>query len=260
MAPRLKHLSLARPLAVIDLETTGVDPARDRIVELALIKLTPDGRPVVLHQFVNPGGPIPPAATAVHGVGDADVAAAPTFAAVAAGLARFLDGCDLAGFGITSFDLPLLAAEFARAGVGFRVAGRRVLDALDIYRRREPRDLTRAVAYYLGRDHTGAHSALADARAAAEVLDRQVAVYGLPRDVAALRAALVEVDVARRFRRDAAGRVVFGFGRHAGRPLAGVARADPGYLRWMLGQPFLDDVYGLVRHALAGQNPPPESP
>ena len=252
MTVQLRHLTLTRPLAAIDVESTGVDTSRDRVVEVAAVKFTPGGPSEVYRRLVNPGVPIPAAATAVHGVTDADVAAAPPFVAIAHDLRRFLEGCDLAGFGVASFDLPLLAAEFARAGVRFAVAGRGVLDALDLYRRFEPRDLAHAVRLYVGREHDGAHAALADALAAVEVLDRQVGRYGLPAGVAALHAALVEVDVGRRFRRDAGGHVAFGFGKHRGRRLADVARTDAGYLRWMLGQSFLDDAQGLVRRALAG--------
>ncbi len=251
LTPPLLYLTLTRPLAAIDLESTGVDAARDRIVEVAVVKFFPGGPTEVYRRLVNPGVPIPAAATAVHGVADADVAAAPAFASIAPELRRFLGGCDLAGFGVASFDLPLLSAEFARAGVRFAVAGRSVLDALGVYRRFEPRDLAHAVRLYLGRDHEGAHAAVADALAAVEVLDRQVGRYGLPAGVEGLHAALVEVDVGRRFRRDAAGHVAFGFGKHLGRSLADVARTDPGYLRWMLGQSFLDDAQGLVRRALA---------
>lgn len=249
---KLKNLKLDRPLAIFDLETTGVDPAVDRVVEVAVLKLMPDGRADWFTERVNPGRPIPPAATAVHGITDADVAGRPRFPAVAQKLHRLLDGADLGGFGVAGFDLPLLAAEFARAGVTFRVRGRRVLDALAVYRRMEPRDLTAAVKFYLGRDHHAAHTAAADVRAAAAVLDQQVGVYGLPAAAGDLFASLVEVDVAGRFRSGAGGDVVFAFGKHAGRPLAEVARTDPGYLRWMLDQPFLDDVRCLVRRALAG--------
>jgi DNA polymerase-3 subunit epsilon len=248
----LSNLTLDRPLAALDLESTGVDPASDRVVEVAVLTLLPGGGQELYHRRVNPGVPIPAAATAVHGIADADVADAPPFAAIAAELFATLFGCDLAGFGIVSFDLPLLAAEFARVGLPFRVAGRRVVDVLALYRRQYPRDLASAVREYLGRAHEGAHSAAADARAAAEVLDRQVGRHGLPPTPAGLHAALVEVDVAGRFCRDGEGRAVMGFGKYAGRLLAEVAACDPGYLRWMLGRPFLDDVHDLVRRALAG--------
>ncbi|OWK35686.1 3'-5' exonuclease [Fimbriiglobus ruber] len=202
---------------------------------------------------INPGVPIPPAATAVHGIGDADVATAPPFRALAHDLFARLKDVDLAGFGVAGFDLPLLTAEFARVGLRFKVAGRAVLDALDVYRRKEPRDLASAVRFYVGRDHTGAHSAVTDVRAAAEVLDRQVGAYQLPATPAALYATLTDVDVARRFRRDDRQRIVFAFGKYAGQPLDEVGGRDPGYLDWMLRQSFLDDVRCLVQRALAGQ-------
>lgn len=248
---RFRHLSLARPLAVIDLESTGTDPATDRIVEVAVLTVRPDGTEESFESRVNPVRPIPAAATAVHGIGDADVRDAPTFAALAPELARLLAGCDLAGFGIAGFDLPLLCAEFARAGAAFALAGRAVLDALAVYRRYEARTLSAAVAFYLGRSHAGAHAAGADARAAAEVLDAQVGRYGLPAAPPALHAALADVDIAGKFRRGDGGAVLVAFGKHAGRTLADVARTDPDYLAWVLTRPFLADVHDLVRAALA---------
>lgn len=252
MTVALAHLILDRPLAVLDLETTGLDPGADRIVEVAVLTLLPGGGQELFHRRVNPGVPIPATATAVHGIADADIAGAPSFAAIAPELFATLHGCDLAGFGISTFDLPLLATEFARISLPFRVARRRVIDVLALYRRCHPRDLASAVREYLGRKHADAHSAVADARATAEVLDRQVARHALPLTPAELHASLVEVDVAGRFRRDDAGRVAFAFGKHAGQLLTEVAARDPGYLKWMLGRPFLDDVHDLVRRALTG--------
>jgi len=252
-ASRLECLKLDRPLAVVDLESTGVDPAADRVVEVALLKLFPGGEQESYHQRVNPGIPIPAAATAVHQIRDADVAAAPPFASIASELFRTLDGCDLAGFGITSFDLPLLTAEFMRVGRPFPVASRRVIDVLVLYRKLHPRTLAAAVREYLGLEHAGAHSAVADARAAVEVLDRQIERHGLPTTPAALHATLVEVDVAGKFRRDADGTPLFAFGKHAGKSLAEVAASDRAYLDWMLARPFLDDVHDLIRRALASR-------
>lgn len=252
MSVSLTNLVLDRPLAVLDLETTGVDPGTDRIVEVAVLTLLPAARQELFHRRINPGVPIPPAATAIHGIADADVIGAPPFTAVAPELFATLHGSDLAGFGIAGFDLPLLAAEFARCGLPFRVGGRRVIDVLALYRRCHPRDLASAVREYLGRDHMDAHSAVADARATAAVLDRQVERHALPTTLGELHASLVEVDVAGRFRREA-GQVVFAFGKYSGQPLAGVAARDPGYLRWILGRPFLDDVHDLVCRALAGK-------
>jgi len=230
-------LVLTRPLGVIDLESTGVDPSSDRVVEVAVLTLDPKRPADLFHTRVNPGLPIPPAATAVHGLTAADVRDAPTFATVAKELAERLVGCDLVGFGLASFDLSMLCAEFARAGVPFDLGGRAILDALALYRRHESRTLTAAVRFYLGREHAQAHSAVGDAIAAAEVLDAQVARYALPPHPADIHALLHPVDVGGKFCREN-GAVVFAFGKHAGRPLAEVARAHPDYLEWVLTRAF----------------------
>lgn len=248
---RFRHLTLSKPLAVFDLETTGTDPVTDRVVEIAVLKLQPDGTEELFESRVNPRRPIPFSATAVHGITDADVRDAPTFAEIAPNLVRRLADCDLAGFGIVGFDLPLLCVECVRAGVPFALAGRSILDALSVFRRYEARTLSAAVTFYLGRSHTGAHAAAADARAAVDVLDAEVSRYGLPTTPAALHREFVEVDIAGKFRRDERGAVVFAFGKHASRALADVARTDPGYLAWVLTKPFLADVHELVRAALA---------
>src|SRR5690606_24362498 len=133
------------PLAVIDLETTGTDPKNDRIIEVSVLKLVPGGEPDHRTRRVNPGVPIPPEASKIHGITDDDVDECPTFRAIAPGLAKFLDGCDLAGFNVLNFDLRLLVAEYNRVGLVFPVAGRRVIDACRIFHRREPRDLTAAL-------------------------------------------------------------------------------------------------------------------
>jgi DNA polymerase-3 subunit epsilon len=252
MKLKLKNLQLPRPLAILDLETTGTDPAHDRIVELAVIKLHPCGRCDTFARRLNPGITIPTAASIVHGITNADVHDQPRFAQIATELYHFLAGADLAGFGITQFDLPLLTSEFRRAGLCFRVVGRRVLDALEVYRRREPRNLASAVQLYCQREHTGAHSATADVKAALAVLDAQVGFYALPSSVDALHAALVSVDIAGRFCQD--GEVTrFAFGKYRGRPLKEIAASDPGYLRWMVSQPFLDDTLALVHQALTAR-------
>ncbi len=250
MTVELKHLALTRALSVIDLETTGTDVRTDRIVEVAVLTVYPDGAAIPFARRVNPGRPIPAGASAVHGITDADVAGAPPFAAIAPDLFAALVGSDLAGFGIATFDVPLLVNEFSRAGLPFRVGGRAVLDALAVYRQRESRDLTAAVRFYLAADRTGAHAALADAGYALAVLDAQVGRYGLPATPADLHAAVAGVDVGGAFRRDPGGAVVFGFGKYRGRPLVQIAAEDPGYLRWVLGQSFLDDALALVRGAL----------
>src|SRR4051812_34113338 len=187
----LRHLRLCRPLVFVDLETTGIDPRRDCIVEAALLRYAPGRDPHSLELRFNPGCPIPLAASAVHGIRDEHVVDCPPFADRAAKLTLFLGDADLAGFGVARFDLPFLAAEFERAGREFSLRGRKVDDALALFHRREPRDLAAAVRLYCRRDHDRAHRAGDDAAAAAAVLDAMLARYkDLPRSVDGLHAAL----------------------------------------------------------------------
>lgn len=248
--------SLSRPLAFFDLETTGLSTTSDRIVELALIRVSPQGDVLERVRRFNPGIPIPPEATAIHGITDEDVADEPPFSAVARSLVELLDNCDLGGFNIRRFDLPMLLAEFKRAGVPFSVAGRRLIDAQTIFHREEPRDLSAAARFYLGREHREAHSALGDIRTSAAVLSAQLERYpGVPRDLDGLHAYCDEVspfqtEVDRWFL-DRDGELVFRRGKHRGEPLSLVARSAPDYLQWMLGADDMDEeVLQVVREAL----------
>jgi len=248
--------SLSRPLAFFDLETTGLSTTSDRIVELALIRVSPQGDVLERVRRFNPGIPIPPEATAIHGITDEDVADEPPFSAVARSLVELLDNCDLGGFNIRRFDLPMLLAEFKRAGVPFSVAGRRLIDAQTIFHREEPRDLSAAARFYLGREHREAHSALGDIRTSAAVLSAQLERYpGVPRDLDGLHAYCDEVspfqtEVDRWFL-DRDGELVFRRGKHRGEPLSLVARSAPDYLQWMLGADDMDEeVLQVVREAM----------
>jgi DNA polymerase-3 subunit epsilon len=256
----LAALCDGRPLAIFDLETTGTDRLNDRIVEVAVLRLHPGGEVVTLDQRVNPGVRIPREATEIHGISDADVENSPTFAAVAADLAAFLEGSDLAGYNIRGFDLPLLAKEFERARQPFSLEGRRLVDAQTIFFKKEPRDLAAAVRTFAGREHTGAHNALADVVATAEVLAGEIARYpDLPATLAGLHdfSAPAEgrfVDPDKRFLwRD--GKAVFAFGEHRGRPLADVARTHPAYLEWIARADFPAEAKKIVTAALAGTFP-----
>src|SRR5262249_23674552 len=151
------HLRLSRPLVFLDVETTGVDPRTDSIIEIAMMRFAPELTPVALEQRLNPQRLIPPAATAVHGMGDQHVMQSPTFAEQAADVARFIGDADLAGFGIARFDLPFLVAEFERIGWQFPLTGRKVIDALTLFHRLEPRDLAAAVRKYCGYELAHAH-------------------------------------------------------------------------------------------------------
>ena len=230
------RLALRRPLAFIDLETTGLSTQEDRIVQMAVLKLSPGGECTSRSTLVDPGGPIPPAATAVHGITDEQVAGQPRFAALAPQLATSLEHCDFAGFNVARFDLPLLLAEFRRAGCEFSLEGREVIDAQAIFHQRAPRTLEAALGFYCGRELTGAHDALADVEAALKVLEGQFGYYGdLPTDLVELTA------IARPGWLDAEGVLVWregelhlNIGRHreASRCIAGLgAGARPGLYR-----------------------------
>jgi DNA polymerase-3 subunit epsilon len=244
------HLCLNRPLVVLDCETTGTSARIDRIVEVAAVKFLPDGQRDRYCCRVNPCVSIPPAAVAIHGIRDEDVAQCAPFEAIAVSLARYLRDADLAGFNLKKFDHGFLLAEFERAGIGFSLANRAILDVMELYHRREPRDLSAAVRFYLGRELADSHRALADAYATAAVLDAQIARYAdLPKTVPELHACLTEVDLGGRLRRED-GRLLLTFGKYVGRSLDEVAALDAAYLRWLLDQTFLPDFRGFVQAAL----------
>lgn len=258
---------LDRPLVFFDLETTGLSTSEDRIVEMALIRVTPRGDVLERVRRFNPGIPIPPEATEVHGITDEDVASEPPFAARARALHRMLDPCDLAGFNVRRFDLPMLLAEFRRCDLTFDCRGRRIIDIQQIFHREERRDLSAAARFYLDRTHTEAHTALGDIRTSAAVLAAQLDRYEhLPRDLDGLHAycdeyAPFETGVEKWFAEDEEAGYVFKKGKHTGRPLDEVARAEPDYLAWMLGADDMDEaVLDVVREALEGARggaPPP---
>jgi DNA polymerase-3 subunit epsilon len=251
-------LALSQPLAFFDLETTGTDPLRDKIVDVAIVRVDPDGGRASASWRVNPGRPIPPEATAVHGISDADVAGAPPFRAIARDLLAALRDADLAGFNVRRFDVPLLDREMKESGLDLALARRRVIDAMTIFHRKEPRDLTAAVRFFLGRDHEGAHGAAADTDAALAVLEAQLDRYpDLPRTVADLEAWCHPVPPGAVDREGKfvlrEGEVVFNFGRQKGRPLREVARVQRDYLEWIVKQDFPEDARSLVERALRGE-------
>ena len=257
----LGRLELVRPLVAIDLETTGLDIGSDRIVEICCVKLGCDGHREVRTHRVDPCMPISAEAVRVHGIENADVRGQPTFAQLAQSLYAFLGGCDLTGFNVERFDLPLLRREFEREGLQFPHPGVRVLDSWQIFLRKEPRDLAAATQFYCGRPLTEAHSARADAEAAADVLLAQVARYrDLPADIAGLEAYChpSKADWV-----DSGGKIlwkddqaVLAFGRHKDEPLAKLVNDAPDYLRWIVNKANLaPDVVSIVRAALDGSLP-----
>lgn len=254
--------TLDRPLLFFDLETTGLSIHNDRIVELALIRVSPQGDVMERVRRFNPGIPIPAEATDVHGITDEDVAREPPFAARAKSLLELLEPCDLAGFNIRRFDLPMLLTELGRCGYELDVAGRRIVDIQAIFHREERRDLSAAARFYLKRDHPDAHSALGDIRTSAAVLSAQIERYAhLPRDLEGLHAycdeyAPFETELDRWFGEDDGG-LVFRRGKHRGRALDEVARTERDYLLWMLGaDDMAGEVLEVVRKALDRATPP----
>lgn len=255
-------LQTDRPIAFFDIESTGTNVRGDRIIDLAIVKLHPDGRREE-HTFrVNPERPIPPEASAVHGIFDQDVAGCPTFKQVAPQVAQLFEGCDLGGYNILRFDIPMLGEEFNRAGVPFVVEGRRIVDPQRIFHQREPRDLTAALFFYCGEAHLGAHGALDDVVATIQVLEGQFKKYGdLPKDINQLSEYCNPRDPAWA---DASGKIkwvagelTINFGSKQGVKLRDLAQKDPGYLRWMLDKGFPRDTTEIVSNALKGKYPTP---
>lgn len=257
----LKNLKLERPIAFIDVETTGTNPNSDRVVELSILRIQPDGKEEYKSHRVNPRVPIPAEATAVHGITDADVANLPTFRQYAKSVKDFLEGCDIAGFNVIKFDLPCLEAEFDRAGVDFSRKSRNLVDSMVIYHQRDPRDLQAAYRKYCGREMENAHVAEEDAKAAAEILDGQLGMYGdLPRDVSGLcdicnPIGKNYVDLEGKFIW-VNGEVVCNFGKkYKGRKLRDIAAEDPSYLSWITGADFSPETREIASRALGGEFP-----
>jgi DNA polymerase-3 subunit epsilon len=260
LSTRSFSLNLTRPLAVLDFETTGTAPAFDRIVEIGILKIFPEGSRTVYHRRVNPQCPIPPEATSVHGIGDDEVKQCPSFEKIAPELLQFLEECDLAGFNLLNFDLPLLQKEFARANVEFSRYKHRVVDACKIFHRKEPRNLISALKFFCNEDHSQSHSALHDVEACWRILEAQLTRYAdLPRDMDGLDNFCSEqdgrfVDADRKFewRYNEA---TIAFGKNRGRSLKEIVRQDPGFLQWILASDFGSETKDIVRKALEGKFP-----
>lgn len=237
----MAQLQLTRPIAFFDLETTGVDPAKDRIVELAIIKLLPDGRRESFVRRINPEMPIPASSSAIHHIYDADVQDAPTFKQVAHELKQFLATCDLGGYNSNKFDIPVLAEEFIRAGLKADFTDRKLVDVQQIFFKKEARTLSAAYTFYCDKELVDAHSALADVSATIDVLEAQLDKYtDLSHEVASLHEFTGGndfVDYARRIvLKD--GIPVFNFGKYKGQAVTEVFKKEPQYYDWMMQADF----------------------
>lgn len=236
------RLNLRRPIAFIDLETTGINVSADRIVELSVLKINPNGSEEWMISRVNPEMPIPPKSTAIHGITDADVADAPKFREIAKNLAAFLEGTDLAGFNAIKFDIPVLAEEFLRVNIDFNFLKRKYVDVQVIFHRKEQRTLSAAYKFYCDRELENAHTSRADTQATYEVLKAQLERYNdLENDVEKLADFSSYdnlVDFAGRIIYDEKGVEVFNFGKHKGKPVEEVFREEPSYYSWMMNGDF----------------------
>lgn len=246
-------LNLKNPIIFFDLETTGVDISKDRIVEICYIKVFPNGNEVSRTMRINPGMHIPEAASAVHGITDEDVKDCPLFKEVAKEIANDFIGSDVAGFNSNRFDLPLLAEEFLRAQVDIDLSRRKAIDVQVIYHKLEQRTLSAAYKFYCGANLENAHSALADTRATYEILQAQLDRYPeiLQNDVDFLSeysSFSRSVDFAGRMVYDDAGHEIFNFGRYKGERVDVILQRDPGYYAWMMNGDFpLNTKQALTR-------------
>ena len=236
------ELHLKKPIIFFDLETTGTNITKDRIVEISMIKIMPNGTENERTIRLNPEMPIPAEATAVHGITDEDVANCRTFKMIAADLAKSFQGCDIAGFNSNRFAIPMLDQEFQRAGVKFDFSKPRFIDVQTIFHKKEQRTLVAAYKFYCGKDLNDAHSASADTRATYEVLKAQLDMYDdLPNDMEALSEYSSQnrnVDLAGRVIYNEQKQEVINFGKYKGQLVTDVLRQDPGYYSWILQGDF----------------------
>ena len=252
------NLKLKNPIVFFDLETTGVNVTQDRIVELSMVKTMPDGQVLSKTMRINPERPIPTESSLIHGIYDEDVKDAPIFKDIARELLQFLEGCDLAGYNIIRFDVPVLVESFARVGIEFDISHRKLVDAQKIFHLMEKRTLAAAYEFYCSKTLEGAHGAEADTRATIEVLQAQVNRYlnktvvdmkgnelGVIRDdVAALHKVSVAnmVDLAGRMSFNDDGVEVFNFGKHKNKPVSEVLEREPNFYDWMMKGDFPQDT------------------
>ncbi|MBL7699623.1 MAG: 3'-5' exonuclease [Chitinophagaceae bacterium] len=235
-------LQLAKPLAVIDIECTGMNLSTDRIIEIAIVKIMPDGKRMVKRKLLNPEMPIPPSQTEIHGITDEMVKDAPTFRQAANEIRQFIDNADLAGYNSNRFDVPMLVEEFLRISLELDFRNRKLIDVQKIFHTMEQRTLSAAYKFYCNATLENAHSAEADANATWEVLQSQVQRYPqLGITVDSILKCIGEetnmVDFARRMVMEN-GREVFNFGKHKGRVVTDVLKAEPQYYDWMMKGEF----------------------
>jgi len=254
------ELNLKNPLVFFDLETTGTNIVKDRIVEISYLKVYPNGEKEVRTRRINPEIPISAESTAIHGITDEDVKDCPTFRQIAKSLADQIEGCDLAGFNSSRFDIPLLVEEFIRADIDIDFTKRKLIDVQVIFHKKEPRTLEAAYRFYCDKDLKDAHSAEADTLATYEVLKAQLDKYeDLENDVAKLSSDFSafnnNVDFAGRIIKDENGIERFNFGKHKGKIVAEVLKAEPSFYAWIMDSEFpLNTKQALTKIRLREMN------
>lgn len=236
------NLKLSKPLAFFDLETTGLNIATDRIVEISIVKIMSNGDKEIKTKLINPTIPIPQEVSLVHGITDKDVKDKATFKEVAHELYQFIDGCDLAGYNSNRFDVPLLAEEFLRADIDFDVTKRNLIDVQSIFHKMEKRTLSAAYQFYCGKELIDAHSAEADTTATYEILDAQIGRYeelkGDAKFLGEFSQMTRNVDLLGRIVYNKDDVEVFNFGKHKGKPVIEILEKEPGYYNWMMNGDF----------------------
>ncbi|MGQ9619460.1 MAG: exonuclease domain-containing protein [Bacteroidales bacterium] len=236
------ELNLKKPLAFIDLETTGTNIISDRIVEISVLKILPGGKEEWFSTRINPEIPIPPSAIAVHGITDVDVAGAPVFREIAANLAVFLEGCDIAGYNACKFDIPLLAEEFLRVNISIDFRKRKYIDVQVIFHKKEQRTLSAAYLFYCNKELKGAHKSMSDTKATYEILKAQLDRYpDLENNVEKLASFSSYNNVADFVGRiifNEKGKEIFNFGKYKGRLVEEILKEDPSYYKWIMNGEF----------------------
>jgi DNA polymerase-3 subunit epsilon len=227
------NLKLTRPIACVDLETTGTSVVHDKIVEISIIKIHPDGKKDIKTRRINPQMPIPKESSDVHGIYDEDVLEEPSFKELANGIKQFLENCDLCGFNSNKFDFPILTEEFLRAGIEVNFRDRHLVDVQQIFFKKEPRSLSAAYKFYCDKEIENAHSAEADALATIEVLYAQIDRYDDFLDYSR-RVKIVQTIP------------VFNFGKHKDKPVAEVFKKEPSYYDWIMKGDFALDTKNVV--------------
>jgi len=263
-------LNLKNPIAFFDLETTGTNTSKDRIVELSFVKIMPNGEEIIKTSKINPTIPIPLETSLIHGIYDDDIKDAPTFKSIAKSMAKFLEGTDLAGFNILKFDVPVLVEEFLRADVEFNISNRKLVDAQKVFHSMEKRTLSAAYKFYCEKELIGAHGAEADTLATYEVFKAQMEKYedqmvvdNLGKEIGVIKNDMGVIhELFNQNLVDLRGSMVmkngvelFNFGKHRGRPVTEVFEKEPGYYDWMMKGDFpLDTKNKLTQIKLRGFN------